>query len=365
MLFPSYTLLGVFFLSEFCVGVIGNSLLFVLYVYKFLEKARFNRPIDPIFMHLMIVNMLTIIFAMIPYITSSFGVPNFLNDSGCKTFVYVYRVTRAMSISTTSILSTFQAITISPSNSKWAWFKPKLSLWTFCSFLFSWFINMVIYVHVIETIITKINYTDVEFGYSHVYCRNLPVQYPNPGLFLSVIIKRDLLFLAIMIWTSLYMVTLLYKHRKRVQHLRNPTLPSQSSSEHKATHTILLLVNCFVFFYLLNNVASIYKIYRRERMPTLGAIIAIVASFYPTLCPLLLMNTNKIISQFIPSLPILKITCFQTAIVRDHFNSLKSPNRAASMTEEAPWRVLSQGAALSALQRTASALATCNRTSPV
>nr|AEF00848.1 vomeronasal type 1 receptor J3 [Mus musculus musculus]AEF00849.1 vomeronasal type 1 receptor J3 [Mus musculus musculus]AEF00850.1 vomeronasal type 1 receptor J3 [Mus musculus musculus]AEF00851.1 vomeronasal type 1 receptor J3 [Mus musculus musculus]AEF00852.1 vomeronasal type 1 receptor J3 [Mus musculus musculus] len=300
MLFPSNTILGVFVISEFCVGVLGNSLLLMLYIFNFWVKARFNRQIDPIFMHLMIVNMLTIIFAMIPYITSSFGVPSFLHDAGCKAFVYIYRVSRAMSISSTSILSTFQAITITPSNSKWAWLKPKLSKWTFCTFLFSWFINMVIYVHLIENVIAKTNYTGVNYGYSHVYCESSPVEYPNPGFFLSVIITRDLVLLVIMIWTSLSMVTLLYRHHKRAQHLRNPRLSSQKSPEHKATHTILLLVNCFVFFYLLNNLITLYdRFYTRGRTGNLGAIITIVASFYPTLCPFLLMNSNKM--YFFPS----------------------------------------------------------------
>lgn len=315
MMFPSNTLLGVFFISELCVGVIGNSLLFMVYVHNFLVKAYISRPINPIFMHLVIVNMLTIIFALIPYITSSFGVPNFLDDAGCKAIVYAYRVTRAMSISTTSILSIFQAITITPSNSKWSRLKPKLSIWTFDSFLFSWFINLVIYVLLIETVIAKINYTEIEYAYSHVYCGNVPLEYPNVELFLSVIIIRDLFFMAILVWTSLYMVTLLCRHQKRAKHLRNPNLSSQSCPEHKATHTILLIVNCFVFFYLLNNFATIYdKFCTNERMPSWGAIIAIVASLYPTLCPFLLMNTHKIISQYISSLPILRITCYQRAV---------------------------------------------------
>lgn len=160
--------------------------------------------------------------------------------------------------------------------------------------------------YLIKNVITKTNYTHGDCGYSHVYCGGGPIEYSNPGLFLSIIITRDLLFLAIMIWTSLYMVTLLYKHRKRAQHLRNPSLSSQSSPEHKATHTILLFVNCFVFFYLLNNIATLYDVMYTWKTPNLGAIITIVASVYPILCPVLLMNTYKIISQCISSLLIFK-----------------------------------------------------------
>ncbi|XP_051018343.1 vomeronasal type-1 receptor 90-like [Acomys russatus] len=315
MVFRGNTILGVFFISQLCVGVIGNLLLLMVYVHSSLVKARISRPIDPIFMHLMIVNILTIIFSMILYILSSFGVPNFLDDAGCKATVYIYRVTRGLSICTTSILSTFQAISITPSNSNWVWLKPKLSKWTCHSFLFSWFINLTLYVRIIETVIIKINNTDVDYGFYHPYCKMRPFEYPNPELFLNIIIIRDLFFVAIMVWTSLYMVILLLRHHKRAQHLHSPSLSSsQASPEHKATHSILLLTSCFVFFYLVNNFITLYGFSTHERKPNLGAIVVVVPSFYPTLCPFLLMNINKIISRFISSLPVLRIACFQRAV---------------------------------------------------
>ncbi|CAH7398715.1 vomeronasal type-1 receptor 4 [Phodopus roborovskii] len=309
-MFPSDTILVGFLLPELCLGVIGNSLLLMLYVYSFLVKAHFSRPINLIFIHLMIVNVLTIIFSTISYVMASFGVRHFLDDAGCKAVLFVFRVTRGMSICTTSILSTFQAITITPSYSKWAWLKPKLPMWTFCSFLFSWFINLLMYVHTIKTVISKFNYTDVEYRYSHVYCKRIPND-PNEDFFLSVIIIGDVFFMAIMIWTSLYMVTLLYRHRKRAQHLHSISLSCQPSPERRATHSILLLVSCFVFFYWLNNFITLSGSYIDERRPTLGAIVVIVSSVYPTLCPFLLMSNNRMISQFFSSLSTLRATCLQ------------------------------------------------------
>ncbi|XP_041510501.1 vomeronasal type-1 receptor 90-like [Microtus oregoni] len=310
---PSNTILRGFLVSQLCVGVIGNSLIFMLYVYSFLVRSRLSRPIDPIFMHLVLVNMLTVIFAMISYIMSSFGVRHFLDDASCKAVLYVFRVTRGLSICNTSILSTFQAITIIPSNSKWAWIKPKLSTWTCCSFLFAWLINLLIYVHVIETVVAKINYTDVGDGYYHVYCKIGLTDLRNKELLLGVILTGDVLFMTIMMLTSFYMVTLLYKHRKGARHLRSQSLSCKTAPEHRATHSILLLVSCFVIFYLLNNFITLYGFYTHERIPTLGVIVVIVSSFYPTVCPFLLLSNNKIISQFISSLSILRVTCFQRA----------------------------------------------------
>ncbi|XP_052570564.1 vomeronasal type-1 receptor 4-like [Peromyscus californicus insignis] len=314
MIFRRNTILGGFYLSQLCVGVIGNSLLFMMYVYSFLIKSRFSRPIDPIFMHLMIVNVLTIIFAMISHIMSSFGVPRFLDDVGCKAVLYIFRVTRGLSICTTSILSTFQAITITPSNSKWAWLKPKLSTWTFRAFLLSWLINLFIYAHVIESVTVNINYTDLDYGYSHAYCKMRPPEYPNPGLFLSVIIIGDIVFLTLMMWTSFYMVTVLYRHRKRAQHLHSTSLSCQPSPERKATHSILLLVSFFVFVYLLHNFITLCGFYAQTKIPRLEVINVILTTCYPTISPFLLMKNNKLILQFTSLFSMVRMTCFQSAL---------------------------------------------------
>ncbi|KAL1769595.1 vomeronasal type 1 receptor J3, partial [Sigmodon hispidus] len=233
----------------------------------FLVKTNFRRPIDPIIMHLVIVNFFTVLFALVPFVVSSFEVPNFLDDIGCKVDIYIFRVARGLSICTTSILSTFQAITITPSNSMWAWLKPKLSTFTFRCFLLSWLINLFMYIYVTENLKAKINDTETYYRYSHVYCKITPNTYPNPELFICVIMIADSIFLGVMMWSSLYMVTLLYRHHKRAQHLRCPSISSQASPEHKATHSILLLVSFFVFIYLVNNIISIFDFYAETKIP--------------------------------------------------------------------------------------------------
>ncbi|KAL6031396.1 hypothetical protein STEG23_007037 [Scotinomys teguina] len=101
---------------------------------------------------------------------------------------------------------------------------------------------------VIATVTAKINSTDPEYGYSHAYCKKSPPEYPNPGLFLSAMVIGDIIFLTLMMSTSLYMVTLLYRHRKRVQHLHSPSLNCQPSPERKATHSILWLFIYMVYY---------------------------------------------------------------------------------------------------------------------
>ncbi|KAM5236419.1 LOW QUALITY PROTEIN: vomeronasal type-1 receptor 4-like [Ctenodactylus gundi] len=223
----------------------GNLLLFVVYLYTFLFQPHLKKTIDSIFMHSILANLLTITFTLLPFIMLFLGVQYFLDDIGCKAVVFAYRVTQGLCISTASLLSTFQAITISPSSSKWAWLKSKCSKWILPSIFFFWIINMLFYIPIIQS-------TPQE---SH-------------------------------------------------------SLSSQPPAEHKATHSILLLVGCFVFFYCSNNFMTLYSFHRAEKVPVLEGISGVLSSCYPTISPYLLMKNSKII-QIIFSLPMMRINCCQ------------------------------------------------------
>ena len=292
-MFSSDAILGFLFIFLICVGLMGNLMLFMLYIDTFVTQSCLKKPIDVIFIHLTLVNVLTILFKLIPDVMSSFGERYFLDDVGCKATLYIYRVTRGLSICTTAFLSVFQAITINPLNSKWAWLRSKLSMCIYPSFLFFWVINLLIYIHIIETVRARNNFTFAGLGYYTVRCQTNQLEHHNSMAFLNVMVIRDLLFVILMLWSSIYMVTLLYKHHQRSQHVHNLSLSPQSSPEIKATHTILLLVGCFVFFYCLNNFIAFYLLYLPKKNPEMERITGIISSCYPSLCPFVLMK-NKL-----------------------------------------------------------------------
>ncbi|NP_001160682.1 vomeronasal 1 receptor oryCunV1R1521 [Oryctolagus cuniculus] len=273
----------------------ANSLLFMTHIYTFLIEPHLKKPIDSIFMHLTVVNISTIMIRSIPELMSSFGVKNFFDDIGCQTFLYVSRVIRGLSIGTTFLLSVFQAITVSPSHSKWAWLKSKLSKWICPSFLFFWVFNMLILAKIFNRIKARLNFTVVGQGYVNAYCQSTKLTEHESISFISILVIYDVVFLSFMILSSLYKVWILYRHRRRAQHFHNLSHFSKTSPENKATYTILWMVFCFVFFYLSNNFLTLYGYYASEKNSRLEGIGGILASCYPTFCPFFLMKHNKII----------------------------------------------------------------------
>ncbi|EGW00802.1 vomeronasal type-1 receptor 4 [Cricetulus griseus] len=291
-----------FFLSELFIGFLGNSLLFMLYMYSFLIQPRLKKPIDMIFTHLTLVNVLSIAFRLLPDVMASFAVKLLFHDVGCKAVLYAYSVTRGLSICTTSLLSVFQAVTVSSNHSKWAWLKSKLEPCIFPSLLLIWIINAFLYIPMLENVKGQINFTVVDSRYSQTYCRSNQVRHHTTLSLVTALTIRDILFVLLMMGTSLYMVTLLFRHNRRTRHVHSSRVSSQASSEKKATHSILLLVGFFMFFYFSNTFVTFYSLHGPKNSQVLDVISGALSSGYPIICPYVLMNNRKIISTFISSL---------------------------------------------------------------
>ncbi|KAB0361945.1 hypothetical protein FD754_006101 [Muntiacus muntjak] len=291
----SYKIFGIFFFFQICIGLIGNSLLFILYMYIFLILPHKKKPTDMILAHLTFANTLSLVCRGVPNILLSFGISPEMGDIGCKAVVYIQRVTRSISLFTTSLQSIFQAVTITMSNSKWIWLKLKISTCIQPSLLFSWIINMVIYSEIILRNVANKNITDARSGYYAAYCKTDAPHHHIVATFLSAIFTRDLFLLSLMTCSSIYMVNILFRHRKTAQHVRSTTQSSQGSPEIKATKLIFMLGSCFVFFYWINAFLTVYLFTVGKNSWQLESFGNYIASCYPSICPFLLIkNENRI-----------------------------------------------------------------------
>ncbi|XP_045634992.1 vomeronasal type-1 receptor 4-like [Ursus americanus] len=234
---------------------------------------------------------MTILFSGIPEVMNAFGVRNFLDDIGCKIVMYLYRVTRGLSLCTTSLLSIVQAIIITPSNSRWAWLKPKICTYIFPAFCSFWIINILIYIHVIINIVAPYNSTELDKFYSLTYCIGKNPDYIQSGIFRGCMVLRDFLCVFLMAWTSAYIIKFLFTHCKRLQHVHRTSLSPRPSPEMKATDTILALVSCFVFFYWSDSFLTMYVSYKHN-VKGLENISIILSHCYPAICPLVLIKNH-------------------------------------------------------------------------
>lgn len=115
---PRDVAIGIIFLSQTMIGILGDFSLLCQYLFFYHTECRI-RAMDLIHKHLTIANFLVILSKGVPQTIAAFRLKRVFSDFARKLLLYVRRVGRGMSISTVCLLSVFQAITISPTNSCW------------------------------------------------------------------------------------------------------------------------------------------------------------------------------------------------------------------------------------------------------
>ncbi|XP_072494502.1 olfactory receptor class A-like protein 1 [Notamacropus eugenii] len=302
---------GVAFFFQCSIGFVGNTLLLMLYVCVSFRMPQQKKPMDLILAHLTLANMVTLLTRGIPEIMFCFGKRHFLDELGCKALIYIFRVSWGLSICTTSLLSMFQALIISPYNSVWESIKIRAPRYILHYFLFFWVTNALIYISVIELTEATKNATISRYSYiSHIFIvRSIRNDNQLIPAFLFGMTLHDIIFHFLMGLSSTHMVLLLYRHSKQVQQIYSSSHSFITLPEVKDTQTILLLVTCFVLFYWIRNFITLYETYNSEKDVELETIATFFGGCFPTFCPLLLIGSES---------RILKLHCMPRRAQRPH-----------------------------------------------
>ncbi|NP_001240450.1 vomeronasal 1 receptor ornAnaV1R3129 [Ornithorhynchus anatinus] len=292
-MFLNEQLMIIFVLSQAGIGLLGNLTLLMVYASIFFFQSNQKKTTDLILTHLIMTNTVILITQIFPGVVVTFGMMNFLGDVGCLIIMYIRRVARGLSICTTCLLSVFQAITISPSTSRWGQLKHRTPNYILPSLLFFWLLNMLIYINLVTKTMALKNVTITGSGYHVQSCSNVfRESYLNDITFIITMTFRDLFFLFLMSCTSGYMVMMLHQHRKRVQHIHTTNLSPKPSAESKATQSILLLVSCFVCFYCINSSITVYLNFMKKEDFQVYDIVAFLGGGYASLSPLVLISSD-------------------------------------------------------------------------
>uniref|UniRef100_A0A8D2DEY1 Vomeronasal type-1 receptor n=1 Tax=Sciurus vulgaris TaxID=55149 RepID=A0A8D2DEY1_SCIVU len=291
---PAYIFIALrnVFSSQIVIGIAAN-------VFLLLFHKRRPKPTDLTIAHLALIHMLMLLIRTF-LDTNIFGIQDIWNDITCKAVIYLYRLMRSLSLSTTCMLSVLQAITLSPRSSFLAKFKQTSPQNSLCCFLILWVFNMFINVRVLVYIGGPSNDTSALLFFSESCMVSPKSHYFNT--FLSLIgILRDVFFIGLMALFSVYMVTLLCRHKRQCQHLHSTSLSPRASPELRATRTILLLMGFFVVMYFVDCIFSSSSGKMLKNDPARVGVQMLVGNGYATVSALMLISTEKRINKFFQS----------------------------------------------------------------
>ncbi|NP_001160344.2 vomeronasal type-1 receptor 4-like [Equus przewalskii] len=283
---------GIILSLQTTFGILGNFSLLYHYLFLYFTGSRL-RSTDLIVKNLIVANLLVLLFSGIPHTMSSFGWYQVYSDFGCRFFLYFRGVGRGVSISTTCLLSVFQAIMICPRKSGRADLKEKALKCVVPSISLCWVLHML--VNVLYPMFVSSNWgnKNITNQKSFGYCSAVRHDKTRDSLYAALLSVPDVFSLVLMMWASGSMVFILYRHKQRVKHLHRTNVSSRSSPESRATKTILLLVSTFVYFYTLSSICYVCLALFHNPNWFILKISSIISLCFPTASPFLFMSCDS------------------------------------------------------------------------
>ncbi|XP_028617051.1 putative vomeronasal receptor-like protein 4 [Grammomys surdaster] len=276
------------------LGVLANVFLLTFYIFIILGHR--SKPMDLMSCQLSFVHIIMFLTAGDIWFSDLFESLNIKNDFICKATFYISRVMRGLSICITCLLSVFQAVTISPSTSLLAKFKHKLKKYIIYAFFYFWTFNLSFSSNQFFSVGAYTNVSETHQMKVTKFCSHFPVNNIIRGLIVAVSTLRDLFLVGVMLTTSAYMVTILFRHQRQCKHLHSIS-HLRISPEKKATQTILLLVVFFVVMYWMDLFISSSSVLLWRYDPVILTVQKFVVNVYPTITPLVQISSdNRIIN---------------------------------------------------------------------
>ncbi|XP_028719170.1 vomeronasal type-1 receptor 4-like [Peromyscus leucopus] len=279
----------VIFLSQSMVGVLGNSFLVYRYLLLCFTGIRLKFT-DWILQHLIVANFLTLLCKGVPQTMAAFGLKDFLNDFECKLIFYLHRVGRGVTLSSTCFLSVFQAVTISPSGSRWSRLKVKSPSYIAAGVYMSWILALIVNINFPMYITARLNHRNMTSLKEFEYCSSVRHDKAFDTFFAVLLTSPDVFFVGLMLWSSSFMIFILCRHKQKMKHIHRSNFSLRSFPETRATKTILLLVSTFVCFYTLSCLVQINMSLLHTPGSFLVNMASVLTACFPTVSPFLLIN---------------------------------------------------------------------------
>ncbi|XP_075471538.1 olfactory receptor class A-like protein 1 [Ascaphus truei] len=280
------------------IGIPANIFMVSKFIYIKIKEKKFL-PSNIILVALFFMNILELLSCVFIQALNSIGLEDLLNDRQCKLIIFTYRVSRAMSICVTSLLSCLLCVLIASATRKWNYLKQMVTrnLFVIIILLVLLGMNMSIYPAGILHGRTRSNATTLLYTLRLVYCdvdHLTYVIYITNGL-VPVIWK--ILFLRLMTSSSSYMVFVLHRHGKSMKGMRSSAKGQSKTVEYKASRAIILLVAMYVALYGIDNFMWIYTLTQPYVNPDVNDTRLFLAASFSVLSPFFIFATHPKLQQ--------------------------------------------------------------------
>ncbi|XP_073443416.1 olfactory receptor class A-like protein 1 [Dendrobates tinctorius] len=284
------------FFMMIVIGIPGNLFIFLKFTFIRINGKKILAS-NTILMTLAVMNLLIVISRIIPQYLHALGVKNLMDDTRCKIFLYTYRVSRAMSICITSLLSCHQCILIAPSAKHWIYFKQKMTHNVLTIIITILCCNLVIHYSVLTNVQSNYNATTSIYTLHLIYC---DMDFKNYNAYIingAIYVFRDFLFVGFMVIASSYIVYRLVHHERSIKGIRSSDRGQGRTAEYKASRAVIILVIMYVALFGFENVTWIYTMTLTNVTTSMSEARIILACSYSALSPIAIICSNPKLKQ--------------------------------------------------------------------
>ncbi|XP_075053901.1 olfactory receptor class A-like protein 1 [Mixophyes fleayi] len=279
------------FLILLIIGMPGNLFIFLQFTYiRKLERKLI--PTNIILTILSFIHFLVVFARVIPQFLNALGFEDLYDDTKCKLAVLTYRVSRAMSICVTTLLSCHQCILIGPTTQVWVFLKQKVTQRTMTIILVFWVINLSTYTFFMLNAKARRNKTTSQYAIHVIYCDIDFLNYTSYVINGTIYVVRDIFFLILMTLASSYMVYILLLHERNMRKMKCLHRAQRRSAQNKAARAVVFLVALYVLLFGLDNSVWIYTVSLTNVSVEINDVRIFLACAYASLSPIIIIATN-------------------------------------------------------------------------
>ncbi|XP_028633988.1 vomeronasal type-1 receptor 4-like [Grammomys surdaster] len=287
--------LGIIFLSQTTFGLLGNSFIFFNFLLLYFSGYKLNST-DWILNYFVVANCLTLLCKGVPQTMAAFGLKYLLSDFGCTLLFYIHKMGRSTCICSSSLLSVFQAITISNRNFMGQEFKFKSSKFTGFFLCLCCILNIPLSSYNLYYMTRKLGHRNMTILQNFGICSGC---LDKTGQILHTLFLPlpDAVYLGLLVWASISIVLILHKHNQRIEHIPRNKHSSKPSTESRVIKTILLQLSTYMFFYIASCLFQMFMSFLHNPSCLLINISIVIFRCFPAMSPFLLMNQYPIPSS--------------------------------------------------------------------
>ncbi|XP_040590027.1 vomeronasal type-1 receptor 4-like [Mesocricetus auratus] len=266
------------------VGTVANIFLF-FHNFSPVFTGIQMKPTQVILNHMAVANALILLIIGFPKHMVVFAPRNIKTDLRCKLEYFMHLVARSTNLCTTSVLSTYQFVTLVPGNWGRVMIRGRVPNLVSYSCYSCWVFSVVNNVYIPMKVAGPQETDNDTVSRSKLVCS-------TSAFGVGIVLLRfahDATFISIMASASLCMVLLLHRHHQRTKHILTHIQDHRVHAETRAAHTILMLVVTFVSFYLLNVICIILHTFLMDFRLWIRHVCEVLAVSFPTVSPFLLI----------------------------------------------------------------------------